>query len=332
MEMLVSKDRSLATYTHEEWLAWRRRGVGGSDAPVIMGLSPYRGWLGLYVEKLDRGLDPQEPHESAYWGQQLEEMVAREFEKRSGLRVSEPPSLVQHPDLPWMIGTPDRFVHDPRTGELIGILEVKTAAARRSDEWEEAPAEYARCQLMHYLAVTGLPRGWIAVLLGGQRYLHYELERDDAYIADLIERERAFWRHIETDTPPDPDGRDSTTAIINTRFSRALAGSSVELSGDALSAALQLRELSRAVATADDEVDRLKNVVRLALAENEVGTVGGEPVVSWMPVARTTVDLKRLRRDHPDLVREYERQSATRTFRVHHQRRSGEVRLDEDDD
>src|SRR5262249_26782935 len=57
------KLRDGRAYTSEEWLAWRRTGIGGSDAPVIMGLSPYRGLLSLYVDKKDLGLDPREPME-----------------------------------------------------------------------------------------------------------------------------------------------------------------------------------------------------------------------------------------------------------------------------
>lgn len=328
--MTVGKDRSFGVYGEEEWLAWRRRGIGGSDAPVIMGLSPYRGLLALYVDKKDLGLDPREPTEAAYWGQQLEEMVAREFERRSGLRVAEPPGdkLVQHPEIPWLIGTPDRIVYDPVTGVRLGLLECKTTSARRDEVWEDGPAEAAVCQLQHYLAVTGDLRGWIACLIGGQRYVHFEIDRDDEYIAELLAKEAEFWRHVENNIPPEPDGRDSTTSIINTRFADAVANSAVELDGPALDAYHQLQALTSEPTAA--EVDRLKNIIRVHLGRNEIGLVDGRPVVSWRPQTRKLFDVKTFTREHPDLARAYGRESTSRVFRTHDRRKPGDIQYEDD--
>lgn len=322
--MAVGKDRSLETYSREEWLALRRRGVGGSDAPVIMGLSPYKGQLALYVEKLDLGLDPREPNEAAYWGQRLEEVVAREFEVRSGLRVVEPAHrLVTHPQHPWMLGTPDRYVHDPRTGAFLGVLEIKTTAARRDSEWEDGPAAYAFCQLQHYLAVTGALRGWVAVLIGGQRYQHYEVPRDDEYIVRLVEAEAEFWQRVESHDPPPPDGLPATSSILNAQLAEAEVHGSVELDGEALDAYHQL--LASIAASPAQELDRLKNVIKVALGENSVGLVDGVPVVSWRTQSRATIDLAALRREHPDLVRRYERRAENRVFRTHTRRVGGDT-------
>lgn len=327
--MTVGKDRSFASYTEEEWLAWRRRGVGGSDAPVIMGLSPYKGWLTLYIEKTDRGLDPREPNEAAYWGQTLEEVVAREFEKRSGLRVTEPTSkLIQHPIFPWMLGTPDRYVTD-QAGRTIGILECKTTAARRDTEWEDGPAPYAYCQLQHYLAVTGFQVGWIAVLIGGQLYKHFEVPRDQDYIDELIAKETEFWSHVEADTAPPADAKESTSAVINSRFAESVRDSSVELTGDALAAARRLRELGTS-ARLDLEVAEHKNTVKLALGEFEVGMVDGEPIISWRSQSRRVFDLERFRREHPDLAREYLSETTSRIFRVHTRRHAGDFTVEDE--
>src|SRR4051812_18980679 len=137
----------------EEWLAWRRLGIGGSDAPILMGINQYRGPLSLYVDKMDRGLDPSEPNEAAYWGSTLEDLVAREFSKRTGFDVRRPP--VQNlrcatPGREFMQGTPDRFVY--RNGgsmEPIGILEVKTCTLRKEWDWDPNPPPGPVCQLRH---------------------------------------------------------------------------------------------------------------------------------------------------------------------------------------
>ena len=45
----------------KEWLAWRRKGIGGSDAAAIMGISPFRTARDIYYDKLN--IAPQENSE-----------------------------------------------------------------------------------------------------------------------------------------------------------------------------------------------------------------------------------------------------------------------------
>lgn len=329
---IVGKDRSHSAYSTEEWLAWRRTGVGGSDAPVILGMSPYQGWLSLYVSKTDQGLDPHEPMEAAYWGQQLEQLVALEFEKRAGhVRVVEPGTLYRHrdPAREFMIATPDRFVMDAATGHIVGILEIKTTSARRGDEWGDNPAPFAYAQLQHYLEVLDCPQGWIAVLIGGQRYRHYHVLRDQPFIDHLADLEAEFWQHVLEGRPPEPDGKDATTSIINTAFQNAVEQSSTELSGAAAEAVVRLRELGSV--GQDREVDRLRNVIRLALGENEIGTLDGVPVVSWRAQNRSVLDSQRLRREFPEAAAACERVSTSRVLRVHNREKPGDPQYELED-
>lgn len=42
-----------ADLPNEEWLAWRRRSIGGSDVAAILGVSPFRTARDLYFDKLN---------------------------------------------------------------------------------------------------------------------------------------------------------------------------------------------------------------------------------------------------------------------------------------
>jgi putative phage-type endonuclease len=308
----------------QEWLAWRRRGIGGSDAPIICGLNPYRGLLSLYVDKLDRALDPTDPNEAAEWGIKLEPLVAAEFQRRTGLTVLEPnPKTWVHPSFPFMIGTPDRFVHREPGEPPIGILEIKTCTLRKEWDWDPTPPRTAWCQLQHYLAVTGLDLGWLAVLIGGQRFLYHEVKRDEAFIGELIHREQAFWWHVTHDVPPDPDGRDSTTEIIGVRYAESRPLETVELdSQPALVEAVDmLKELLSNARGRKEEIERLKNVLKLALGEAELGTIEGRPVVSWKGAPRESINVRALKQDAPGIAEKFTRVKTVRTFRVHHKPR-----------
>ena len=44
----------------EEWLAYRRKGIGGSDAAAVLGISPFRTGVDLYYDKLGQSVEDDE--------------------------------------------------------------------------------------------------------------------------------------------------------------------------------------------------------------------------------------------------------------------------------
>ena len=42
----------------EQWLEYRRKGIGGSDAAAVLGISPFRTGRDLYYDKLNKGFEP----------------------------------------------------------------------------------------------------------------------------------------------------------------------------------------------------------------------------------------------------------------------------------
>ena len=69
-----------------EWLEYRKRGIGGSDAAAVAGLNPWKSPMAVWLEKTGR-VEPEEPGEAAYWGTVLEDVVAKEFSLRTGIKV-----------------------------------------------------------------------------------------------------------------------------------------------------------------------------------------------------------------------------------------------------
>ncbi len=82
LKTLVStKDMS-----REEWLYWRNKGIGGSDASVICGINKYKSPSELWMEKTGM-IEPEEAGEAAYWGTIMEPIIRKEFTKVSGFEV-----------------------------------------------------------------------------------------------------------------------------------------------------------------------------------------------------------------------------------------------------
>jgi predicted phage-related endonuclease len=86
-----------------------------------------------------------------------------------------------------MLANLDREVRCPEEGW--GILEIKTASYHSARSGRRHPVAY-QCQVLHQLAVTGHAWADVAVLIGGQDFRIYRVNRDEDKIADLIARER----------------------------------------------------------------------------------------------------------------------------------------------
>lgn len=118
----------------DEWLAYRRKGVGGSDAAAVLGISPFMTARDLYYDKL--GISAQSDEEN--WvakeiGHLLEPLVANIFERRTGLKVYQRKVMFQHPQYPWMLADLDYLVDLPDGGTA--ILECKTTTSNSADNW-----------------------------------------------------------------------------------------------------------------------------------------------------------------------------------------------------
>lgn len=310
--------------TRQEWLSLRRQGVGGSDAPIIMRLDQFWGPLSLYFEKVGESIvEDTGVSEAAYWGTVLEDVVAQEFAKRTGYRVSRPVGMVVHPQREWQLGTIDRLVFsstEPVRGlveEPIGLLEVKTTGVRREELWKDGPPSTVVCQVQHYLSVTELQRAWVAVLIGGQQFRMYELERDEEFIERMIKAEAAFWDRVVRLDPPDPEGADATSEIIDIRFPRGIEESMVELPSEALVWVATIEQGKQALAAVKmDVVKEAEQRLKLALGDAEYGTVDGRIVCTWKTQRRTSIDVKALRDERPDVAAEFTRITSNRVLRL----------------
>lgn len=184
---------SLKDKSKDEWLALRK--LGASDAPAALSISPYKTPFQLWSEKCGL-VEPFSGNEKTLWGERLEGVVASVFSDETGLSLKKSDNLYVHGLLPYLTATPD---YETADGALV---EIKTTSERHADEWEYGPSDSAHVQLMHQLAVTGRSYGFIVALIGGQRLVHYKVERDEDIIVTILDQLKVFWDFVERKTPP----------------------------------------------------------------------------------------------------------------------------------
>ena len=301
--------------SREDWLALRASGIGSSDAAVAIGLSPYKSPLTLWLEKTHRK-EPEDlsDKESVIWGTVLEPVLANVYAERTGYRVRRVNAVLMHPEHRFMLANLDREVSSPEQG--VGVLEIKTAGYHSAPQWEDGIPIAYQCQVLHQLAVTGHAWADVAVLIGGQDFRIYRIQRDDDKIADLIARELLFWHYVQQDLQPDPDGSSDAGAALQWLFPKD-NGQSVDLSESVefnqvfteLLAARQQKE------EAEARESLLKQRIQNTLGEATSAVFACGRVVWKRSKDSLSPDLERLRQDHPDLLARYSKSvSGSRRF------------------
>ena len=287
----------------KKWLEARREGIGGSDASIIVGLNRWKSPFQLWLEKTGKA-EPEDlsGNEYVYWGKVLEEAVANRFCELTGKKVQRR-GLLQMDEYPYIRASVDRMV----VGENAG-LECKTCNGFAAKEWEddEVPAAYyVQCQ--HYMLVTGCERWYIAVLIGGNRFVWKEIPRNDDEIALLLQAEIDFWHKVETGTMPEVDGSESCKEALASEF-RGGNAEPLTLPGMAVGIIEQIRKIEDAKKDLEKNSEFYKNQLRMMMGDYELG-YAGDYKVSWKSQAgRTTIDSKALKAKEPAIYAEYAKQ------------------------
>jgi len=197
-------------------LAERVRGIGASEAAMVLGISPFGGPGDVQARKLGAS-EPEEPSWAMRLGSIFEAAIAEATAERTGWKLAGFHRTLWHPN-GVMFATPDFRI----TGERAG-LEVKKS--ERNEEWGDdgdplgAPV-HVRVQVQQQMAcLPNWDRVWVAVLLYGRDLRLYPVERNPGQIAHLEEALPEWWqRHIVGREPIEPDGSPGSEAAIRALF------------------------------------------------------------------------------------------------------------------
>lgn len=298
--------------TKDEWLGFRRKGIGGSDIGAICGVNPWRSAMSVYLDKLNE-LPPIEENDAMHFGTKLESLVADEYKERTGHRVERRNSMYHHQKHEWALANIDRIILDKVRGD--GILEVKTASEYSNKDWSEGivPEQY-QLQLQWYLWVTGLQWGAFAVLVGGNKFYTYELDRDETTISYMVDIAEKFWYGVQNRIPPAFDGSEDSKNVLKTLYPMS-ERTEIDLTVPAADLFEKYEKTKTEEAYWSDKKSEAENLIKEMIGNNERARIG-ESIITWKSAERHTVDSKRLQAEQPDIYERYLKTSSSRTFRV----------------
>ena len=304
IKKIPTKDMS-----REDWLKERKKGIGGSDVACVLGLNKYKSAFALYNEKKSEELEDFD-NEAMRVGRDLEEYVASRFTELSGIKVRHENAILINEDFPFIRANVDRLCVGVKAG-----LECKTAStwnAKNFGKGEFPVNYYAQC--VAYMAVTGLPDWYLAVLVMGKEFKVYKLTRDKdcdcpewcecaVYVgADeieaLVEACRDFWcEHIEKNVPPAVFNSNDDEAI--TEACNPDSGQEIDMTGY-LDKLTELTNLKRQIDELTAQKKQLEGEIKMFMGDCGKGYADGYKV-SFTKQSRTTYDVKRFIEDNPNV-------------------------------
>jgi len=182
----------------DEWLNWRRGKVGASDAPIIMGISPYDTPYDLWERKLQLVEEKKKTFQMKR-GSDLENEALNCFNLKMGFSML--PQVLKCKSCEWMIASLDGY-------DCQSAVEIKCPgkADHQLAVNGKIPDKYYP-QLQHQLLVAELEMMWYCSYDGSSIEI-VVVRSDKEYQEKLIEKEKEFYRCLKEFIPPEMSDRD----------------------------------------------------------------------------------------------------------------------------
>jgi putative phage-type endonuclease len=277
--------------SEDEWRAERRQGLGGSDAPVVLGLSPWKQPFTLWGEKIGRLEEPVLDSDAVEMGKILEPAILRRYQQKTGRTARAWPGtlIVQNSGVDWLRATPDGLTYDDDKG--VGLVQLKSTGEYWRGEWDEGPPLHIQAQVQHEMAATCATWASIVVLIGGRTLKWFDVERHEAFIASMLDQEAAFWQMVVHQRQPAISNEEAMSG--GKSLGRALAklygaddGDSIALPDEAMELDQRLREIKRQAKQLDEEQAAIENRIKDMIGQNSIGVLPNGRGYSWKQSTR----------------------------------------------
>lgn len=297
--------------SNEEWLKWRKKGLGGSDIAAILGISKWSSAIDIWLQKTNQKFDETIENEAMTWGKILEPVIREQFKQKTGKKVVEVHSILQNEEYRFMLADLDGLTEDSEGNPA--ILEIKCVSEYKRSEWDNDQIPYYyMTQVMHYLAVTGLDTAFVCALIGGNSLVIREVKADQEMIAMLVACEKNFWDKVVNCVRPEADGSDACKELLDSLY-RGGVSEQIVLPEEAIEFVDLYLEASADEDSAKAKKQLASNRLKEIMGDYNSATCLGH-TVSWKPVSTDRFDSKKFKEDEPELYAKYTKTSVSRRF------------------
>lgn len=287
----------------------RRKHLGSSDAPAVVGISPYRTPVDVYWEKVEGKDEPATDVMEA--GRRLENVILDWATSQLGLSVRRNQYRVSK--------GADRGVLAANFDALGKGFCIEAKYTTRPEYWGEEGTDqvpdYVALQVQHQMYVGELDKAYVAVMIAGvfPQWKLYEVPRSEKIIKWLVEQELQFWHeHILKRIPP--EGGPPPMWVLK-QIGRKKERT--ELGCEALSDLESLERVQQDMKRLKAQEDLLKRRLIEALGEYEEGVLPDGRILRFAEEsAGRRIDSKKLKQELPEVWEKYSQQTTRKVFRV----------------
>lgn len=294
----------------EEWLRYRKQGIGGSDVSCILGINKWKSEIELWLDKTNQTNAPVEENEAIQWGTIMEPIIRNHFAEVTGKAVVELKAMLQHPEHPFMLADVDGVTVDDSGNPA--ILEIKTASEFKRSDWDEGVPAYYQTQVQHYLCVTGIQKAYVAVLIGGNSFRIFEVDADAEIQDMLIAVEKNFWNKVQNMIRPEMDGSDTAKNLLDSLYHGGIS-EEIVMPDEAIEYVDAYIEACAEEDNAKAKKQEASNHIKEIMGDYDKASCIGHSI-SWKPVTSERLDSKLLKENEPEIYAKYCKSSTSRRF------------------
>lgn len=286
----------------DDWQELRKKRIGGSDIGAIVGVNPHKSIIDVYIDKTEGS--EFKGNDATFWGKMNEPTVMKVFSnKHKELITFEVPYSVVDD---FLIANLDGVLKDKETGEY-GVLEIKTTNEWNKKEWEDdvIPQSYY-AQVQHYLMLTGYKFAYVAVLIGGNKYKEFRVERSEEDIELIKNKATEFYKeNILKEIPPMPDGSDAYMEHLKKKAAEIENSELIELD-DLEIKAEELKHLSKQIKELQKEEQLLKEIILdRMIKENTQKAKIGNHKFNIQNSPNPSLNKEKFKKEDPEFFEEY---------------------------
>jgi len=290
----------------------RQKYLGGSDVAAILGISPWKTPLDVYLDKIQPPVEVTDERKLRLFtrGKRMEPYVVDLLAEEEGLTIVGRGNRYIDKQHGFMAAEIDAETDDGRN------VEIKTVSPFKAKEWGEEdtdaiPVHYT-AQAMHGLMVTDRKICIFGVLIGGDDFRVYRIERDDEIVGAIREKEVEFWGRIQRFDPPDPSTPNDLMRLYGAQDNGDFVEATEEIIGD-YEALKHKKLLAREL---EKEIDALTGNIQLYMGARSLLMVNGSPAISWKRQESRRFDQGAFKAVHPELFEQFKTVSESRVFRI----------------
>lgn len=290
----------------------RQTFIGSSDTAAILGISPWKTPLDVYLDKVQPRVEITDPDKLRVLnrGKRMEPYVIDLLAEETGLEIVRRGERYVDLEYDFLAAEIDA---EAASGENI---EIKTVSPFKAKEWgeqqsDEIPVHYA-AQAMHALMITGRKICIFGVLIGADDFRIYRIERDDVTIAAIRAKEIAFWKRVQDRDQPDPSTVSDVFRLFGTHDSGTAIAANEAIQADVLA----LKSLKADAKSLEGLIALREDRIKLYMGDAAILSMNGTPSITWKEQQSKRFDQTAFKAAYPDLFEQFTKVAASRVFRL----------------